>query len=75
LLNSFYEATVTLIPKPQKVSTKKHNYKTGFVINMHANVSNKILANTISKYNKKSSIIIKKAPSQRCMNGSIYENQ
>ena len=26
LLNSFYEATITLIPKPEKDSTKKENY-------------------------------------------------
>ena len=26
LLNSFYEATITLIPKPDKDSTKKENY-------------------------------------------------
>ena len=27
LLNSFYEATITLIPKPDKDVTKKENYK------------------------------------------------
>ena len=27
LPNSFYEATVTLIPKPEKDDTKKENYK------------------------------------------------
>ena len=28
LPNSFYEATITLIPKPDKDTTKKENYKT-----------------------------------------------
>ena len=27
LLNSFYEATITLIPKPDKDATKKENYR------------------------------------------------
>ena len=29
LPNSFYEATITLIPKPDKDTTKKENYKIG----------------------------------------------
>jgi hypothetical protein len=28
LLNSFYEANITLIPKPGENTTKKENYKT-----------------------------------------------
>ena len=27
LPNSFYEATITIIPKPDKVATKKENYR------------------------------------------------
>ena len=27
LLNSFYEATITLIPNPEKGTTKKENYR------------------------------------------------
>ena len=27
LLNSFYEATITLLPKPDKDATKKENYR------------------------------------------------
>ena len=29
LPNSFYEATITLIPKPDRDTTKKENYKIG----------------------------------------------
>ena len=34
LLNSFYEVTVTLIPKPQKNATKKQNCKSIFLMNI-----------------------------------------
>jgi hypothetical protein len=34
LPNSFYEATITLIPKPQKDSAKKENYRTIFIMNI-----------------------------------------
>ena len=31
LPNSFYEASITLIPKPDKESTNKQNYRTSLV--------------------------------------------
>jgi hypothetical protein len=33
---SFYEAIVTLIPKPHKESTKKKNYRSIFLVNIDA---------------------------------------
>ena len=41
LLNSFYEATITLIPKPDKDSTKKENYRTISLMNIHSKSSTK----------------------------------
>ena len=39
LPNSFYEATVTLIPKPHKDSTKKENYRPISLMSMGSKTS------------------------------------
>lgn len=50
LSNSFYKASISLTPKPDKGNTRKENYRLISLVNMEAKILNKLLTNQIYQH-------------------------
>ena len=58
LQNTLHEATITLIPKPDKDNTKEENYRPVSLMNIDGKILYKILANRIQQHIKKLNTMI-----------------
>ena len=75
LPNSFYKATITLIPKPNKDNTRRENYMSISLMNIDAKFLNKILANRFQQHIKMLIHSDKLGLFQESKDSSIYANQ
>ena len=75
LPNSFYEPSITFIPKPDKDPTKKENYRPVSLMIMDAKILNKILEKRIQQYIKRIFHHDQQDVVLVCRAGSISANQ
>jgi hypothetical protein len=67
--------SITFIPKPDKDTSKKENYRPISLMNIDAKILNKIMVNQIQQHTRKIIHMTKLASSQGCRGVSTYANQ
>jgi hypothetical protein len=75
LPNSFYEASITFIPKLEKDASKKENYRLISLMNIEEKSSIKLWQSESNNISEGSFPMTKLAPSQGCRDGLTYTNQ